>query len=406
MKWGFNWELGPFESWDALGFKETAERIQKDGTPLPAWVSEMLKAGVTGFYRDNNSEFYDPFAKSWKKVQTSARALRLPKRDEARRVVEHNDSATLFDIGDGVYCVEFHSKMNSVDADNTAMMIRGVEKAEQDGVGLVIANEATDAFSAGANLFLILMGARDPEQWPMIEQTVKAFQDANQRLKFANVPVVAAPFGLTLGGGAEIAMGAQAIRGHAELYMGLVELGVGLIPGGGGNKELLWRLTSHIRENEDLFPAIQRTFETIAMAKFSMSAAEAKEMGFLAASDKITFNRDQLIYDAKQTALAMASTGFRPMRPRSFRVGGTAAFANLQAGLWAMEQSHQVSEHDRKIATKLAFVLTGGNVPANARVSEQHLLDLEREAFMSLIGEEKTQARMEAMLTTGKPLRN
>jgi 3-hydroxyacyl-CoA dehydrogenase len=188
--------------------------------------------------------------------------------------------------------------------------------------------------------------------------------------------------------------------------MGLVEIGVGLIPGGGGNKEILWRNTGHLRENEDIFPGIQRTFETIALAKVSTSGAEAKDLGLLAPSDRITFNREQLIFDAKQTVLAMALTGFRPTRPRFLRVGGRPAFANLQAALWAMEQGHQISEHDRKIATKLANVITGGDVPANAKVTEQHLLDLEREAFMSLVGEEKTRERMQYMLMNGKPLRN
>lgn len=405
MRWGFNWELGPFETWDALGFKATVERMKKNGLALPAWVDEMLAAGIEAFYRADGNEFYDPHAKAWKKVATTARALKLPRRDDAKKVVEHNDSATLFDIGDGVFCVEFHSKMNSVDADNTALLIRGVEKAEQDGVGLVIGNESSDAFSAGANLMMVLMAA-NAEEWGQLEETVKTFQDANQRLKFANVPVVAAPFGLALGGGCEIALGAQAIRAHVELYMGLVELGAGLIPGGGGTKEILWRYTQGVRDGDDLFPSIQRAFEQIGLAKVSMGAVEAREMGLLAASDRITFNRDQLLFDAKQTVLAMQLTGFRPTRPRTFRVGGTAAYANLSAGIWAMAEAHQISEHDKKIALKLAYVLSGGNVPANSRVSEQYLLDLERAAFMSLVGEEKSKERMASLLTTGKPLRN
>jgi 3-hydroxyacyl-CoA dehydrogenase len=405
MKWGFNWELGPFESWDAIGFKDSVARMKKDGIALPGWVDEMIAAGVTGFYRNDGAEFYDPKSKSWKKTQVSPRALKLPKQDDAKRVVERNDSATLFDIGDGVYCVEFHCKMNAVDADNTEMLIKGVEKAEKEGAGLIIANEATEVFSAGANLMLVLMGANSGE-WTQISDMVNNFQQANQRLKYAGVPVVAAPFGMALGGGCEIALGAQAIRAHCELYMGLVELGVGLIPGGGGNKEILWRNTGHLRESEDIFPGIQRTFETIALAKVSTSASEAKDLGLLAPGDRITFNRQQLIFDAKQTVLAMNLTGFRPTRPRLLRVGGRPAFANLQAALWAMEQGHQISEHDRKIATKLAWLITGGDVPANAKVTEQHLLDLEREAFMSLVGEEKTRERMQYMLMNGKPLRN
>lgn len=404
MQWGFNWELGPFETWDAIGFREAAERMKKDGIALPAFVDQMLEKGATGFYRNGGDEYFDVRTMSYKAVERSPRALRLPRNNE-KKIVSRNDSATLYDIGDGVYCVEFHSKMNAVDGELGRMLMEGVERAENDGAGLVIGNESTQAFSAGANLFLILMAANS-EEWSQIEDLVRDFQQVNQRLKYANVPVVAAPFGLTLGGGAEIAMGAQAIRAHAELYMGLVELGVGLIPGGGGNKELLIRLSSNVRDNEDLFPSLQRVFETIAMAKVSMSAAEARDLGFLTPSDRVSFNRDQLIYDAKQDVLAMQATGFRPTRPRTVRVGGTQAFANLQAGLWSMQEAHQISEHDRKIATKLAFVLTGGNVPANTRVTEEYLLDLEREAFMSLVGEEKTKERMSAMLMTGKPLRN
>jgi 3-hydroxyacyl-CoA dehydrogenase len=406
MRWGFGWELGPFESWDAIGFKEATARMKKDGISVPAFVDEMIASGVTGFYRNDGAEFYDPSTKGWKKTQFSNRSFKLPKKDK-NALVDTNDSASLWDIGDGVFCVEFHCKMNAVDGDNTAMMMKGVDKAEKDGVGLIIANEAPEVFSAGANLFLVLMAA-NAEEWGQLEKTVKDFQDANQRLKHANVPVVAAPFGLTLGGGAEIALAAQAIRAHCELYMGLVEIGVGLLPGGGGNKELLWRNTGHLPDGTDVFPGIQKTFETIALAKVTSSggAGEAKEVGFLTASDKITFNREQLIFDAKQTAIAMSITGFRPTRPRVFRVGGRPAFANLQAALWAMQQAHQVSDHDMKIALKIANVLTGGNVPANAKVSEQYLLDLEREAFMSLVGEEKTKERMQHMLMNGKPLRN
>jgi 3-hydroxyacyl-CoA dehydrogenase len=365
----------------------------------------MLAAGVSGFYRNDGAEFYDPIAKAWKSVPVSPRALKLPKQSDAKRVVESNDSASLLDIGDGVFCVEFHSKMNAVDGNITEMLVKGVEHAEKDGVGLVIGNESSDAFSVGANLVLIGMAA-DAQEWGQINDVVKAFQDANQRLKYAGVPVVAAPFKMAFGGGCEIALGAQAIRAYCELYMGLVEVGVGLLPGGGGNKEVLWRNTGHLRDTEDIFPGIQRAFETIALGKVSSSASDAKDMGLLAQSDRVTFNREQLIYDAKQTVLAMAMTGFRPTRPRLVRVGGRPAYANLQAAVWAMEQAHQASAHDRKIAMKIATVLTGGDVPANAKVTEQHLLDLEREAFLSLVGEEKTKERIVYMLQNNKPLRN
>lgn len=404
MRWGFNWEIGPFQKWDAVGFKVVAEKMKAAGLTLPAWVDEMLAAGVESFYRNAESEFYDPLAKSWKKVPFSDRVLRLPKRND-KRAVQSNDSATLFDIGDGVFCVEFHSKMNSVDSDNIQLIVDGLARAEKEGQGLVIGNEASDAFSAGANIGLMLGAARS-EEFGEIEAMSKGMQDALMLIKHANVPVVAAPFGLTLGGGAEVALGAQAIRAHCELYMGLVEVGVGLIPGGGGTKEVLWRLTSGVRAEDDLFPAIQRAFEIVGMAKVSMSASEAKNMGLLAPSDRITFNREQLIHDAKATVIAMNIAGFKPTRPRLLRVGGRPAYANLMAGLWSMEQAHQISAHDRKIAMKLSYVLTGGDVPANTKVTEQYLLDLEREAFMSLIAEPMSQDRMEHMLVKGKPLRN
>jgi len=405
MKWGFNWELGPFETWDAMGFAATAARMKKAAIALPKWVDEMVASEVAGFYRNDGTEFYDPLKKQWKKTQRSERSLRLPKRDDPKRVVAHNDSATLFDLGDGVFCVEFHSKMNSVDGDIVAMLNRGLDEAEKSGGGLVVGNEATDAFSAGANLGLIL-GAAHSEEWAGIEQVVREFQAVNQRMKFADVPVVAAPFGLTLGGGAEITLGAQAVRAHVELYMGLVEVGVGLIPGGGGTKEVLWRFTQGLPDSADLFPHVQRAFEQIGMAKVSMGAMEAKEMGLLTPCDRVSFHREQLLFDAKQTVLAMNLQGFRPQKPRLFRVGGTPAYANLAAGLHGMKEGHMLSEHDYKIGLKLAFVLTGGNVMANTRVTEERLTDLEREAFMSLVGEEKTKERMMYMLQNGKPLRN
>jgi len=410
LRWGFNWELGPFEAWDALGFAATADRMRREGIALPAWVDVMQAAGIEGFYRNDGTDCYDPLASRWRPVVRSARSLRLPTRASDRRVVEANDSGQLLDMGEGVFCVAFRSKMNSVDPDNTLLLLRGIERAEQEGVGLVLGNEAPDAFCAGANLFLVVATANqavdEPALWSSLEEQVRTFQGTVQRMRHASVPVVAAPFGLTLGGGCELALGAQAIRAHAELYMGLVEVGVGLIPGGGGTLELLWRLTGGLREGEDMFPAIQRTFETIGMAKVSMSAAEAREMGFLGPCDRVSFNREQLLFDARETVLSLVRTGHRPARPRTLRVGGTAAFANLQAGLWSMREAHQISEHDHLIALKLARVLTGGDVAAGTRRTEQEMLDLEREAFMSLLGEEKSRERMMHMLTTGKPLRN
>lgn len=403
MRWGFNWDLGPFETLDAIGVKEFVERMKKEGRTV-APVIEQVANGPGAFYPKKGSTFFDVKTSSEKTVPVNPRVLTLPRQDE-KKVVKRNDSATIWDIGDGILCVEFTSKMNSVDADNIQMLNDAIDLAEKDFQGIVIGNEAATAFSAGANLFLILLAARE-KQWDQIEKTVKDFQDVNQRLRNCWVPVVAAPFGLTLGGGAEIAMAADAIRAHAELYMGLVEVGVGLIPGGGGCKEIIFRTMEGIPDNVDPFNPVQNAFQTVGMGKVSFSAEMAREMNFLSPRDGVTLSREQLLRDAKETALGMAKAGYRPPRPRTVRVAGENGLATIKVGLWSMEQAGQISEHDRKIGTQLARVLCGGNVAAGTRVTEQQFLDLEREAFLSLAGEEKSQARMEYMLTHNKPLRN
>ncbi len=402
MRWGFNWDLGPFETLDAIGVKEFAERMKKEGRKV-APVIEQVANGPGRFY-PKASTFFDVKTKSEQIVPVNPRVLALPRHDE-KKVVKRNDSATIWDIGDGVLCVEFTSKMNSVDADNIQALNDAIDLAEKDFQGIVIGNEAASAFSAGANLFLILLAARE-QQWEQIEKTVKDFQDVNQRLRNCWVPVVAAPFGLTLGGGAEIAMAADAIRAHAELYMGLVEVGVGLIPGGGGCKEIVFRTMEGIPDNVDPFNPIQNAFGTVGMAKVSFSAEMAREMNFLSPRDQVTLSREQLLRDAKETVLGMAKAGYRPPRPRTVRVAGESGLATIKVGLWSMEQAGQISEHDRKIGTQLARVLCGGDVASGTRLTEQQFLDLEREAFLSLAGEEKSQARMEYMLTNTTPLRN
>lgn len=400
MRWGFNWDQGPFEQLDALGVKAVVDRLAKDGEK----VAPVLQAMGDGKFYPTPKTYFDVKAKGAKPVPVNPRAVPLPKEDKSKRV-DFNASATLWDLGDHVLGIEFHTKMNSVDPDLITMLDKAVTEAEKNWAGLVVGNESATTFSAGANILLMLMAAR-AKQWDGIDQAVKNMQNAIMRLRNSDVPVVTAPFGMALGGGAEIAMGADAIRAHCELYMGLVEVGVGLLPSGGGCKELLFRAMSGIPDTMDPFAAIQKAFQAAAMAKVSMSAEEARENGFLAASDAVTMNRDLLIHDAKETVLGMARAGYHRPRPRTVRVAGEGGFAAFKAGLWAMEKGHAVSEHDRKVATAIARVFTGGAVAAGTVVDEQRILDLEREGFLSLIGEEKTQARMEFMLMNNKPLRN
>ena len=404
MRWGFNWELGPFEGWDALGVQETAARIEKDGLQVPALVKSLLASGRTSFYEDDGHRHYDASKKSAVTVPQNPRALAIGSLAKGNELAR-NESASLRDMGDGCLLLDFHAKMNAIDADIVTMMNQAVDLAEEKFEALVVGNEAADAFSAGANLFLVLMAAQGGE-FAQLETMVHEFQQANRRLRESHIPTVSAPFGLTLGGGAEVTLATDAAQAHAELYMGLVEVGVGLVPGGGGVKEMALRHTAGLPDEADLTPHLRRAFEQVAMAKICTSAAEAREARFLDPRDGITFNREFLLHSAKSRALGMARAGYTKPRPRLVRVAGRAGFASLSAALWAMEQQHQISEHDAKIAGKVARILTGGDVPANARVTEQHLLDLEREAFLSLCGEPKTHERISFMLMNNKPLRN
>ncbi len=405
MRWGFNWELGPFEILDALGAPEVAARLEAGGAKPAPMLKDLAASGARLYPSPKTFLDLQAGAKgALRPIPVSARALALPREDKAK-VLRENDSATVWDLGDGVVGLEFHSKMNTIDADLISLMDAAVDEAEARGAGLVVGNEAKDAFSAGANLFLVLMAARE-KQFDAIESLARGFQRAAVRLRNAEVPVVAAPFGMALAGGAEVVLGAGFVRAHAELYMGLVEVGVGLIPAGGGCREMIARAMAGVPDNVDPFLPTQKVFETLAMAKVSTSAENARDLGFLRECDRVTLSREQLLRDAKETALGLSRAGYRRPAPRSVRVAGEAGLANLKLALWSMAQSHQISEHDVKVGTHLARVLCGGSVASGARVSEQHLLDLELEAFLSLCGEEKTQARMEFMLTNNKPLRN
>jgi 3-hydroxyacyl-CoA dehydrogenase len=373
------------------------------GIEPAGWVKEMLKKGRASFYEGDT--YWDPKSQSAKPVPTSPRALSLPKIKAAGGLVFENDGASLYDLGDRVAGLELHSKMNAIDSDIITMIHRAVDEAEKRFDGLVVGNHAPDAFSAGANIFLVVMAAQQGN-WKAIEEMGAQLQSGLMRLKYASVPTVTAPFGLTLGGGAELAMHGAALRANAELYMGLVEAGVGLIPAGGGCKELLARALTELPDDADPFPFIKRIFLNVAMGKVSMSAEEARQMGMLDARDQVTLNRDYLLEDAKQTALGMARAGYRPERRRTFRLPGESGYATFRSNLQMMHAAHQISAHDVVVGSKLAWVLCGGRTSPNQRVTEEYVLGLEREAFLSLCGEEKTRERMQYMLMNNKPLRN
>jgi 3-hydroxyacyl-CoA dehydrogenase len=368
----------------------------------------MLASGAASFYRRREGalEFFDFASGGYAPAPLSPDIILLPSLADRKKEVRRNAGASLYDIGDGVLCVEFHTKMNTVDADIAAMLMEGVDLAEREFAGLVIANHA-EHFCAGANLMLVFLEAQN-KQFGNIETMVKGFQDACMRLRYSGRPVVAAPAGMALGGGTEMCLGADRIRAAAETYMGLVEVGVGLLPAGGGLKEMAIRHLEGIPEGvaADPLPFLRKAFETVGMAKVSTSAKEARELGFLRPTDRITIQRDFLIKDAKNTVLAMNGEGYEMPERRSIALPGRSAFPAFAYGLYTMKAAGQISEHDEKIGRKIASVLTGGDVPPGTKRTEQELLDLEREAFLSLCGEEKTQARIQFMLMKGKPLRN
>jgi 3-hydroxyacyl-CoA dehydrogenase len=411
LRWGFGWERGPFEIWDALGVKETAAKMEAAGLVVPGWVREQIAAQGEGmrFYKKEPSGKVRQLGQrgEFTEVASDPRQISLDSIRAAGGEVERNGSASILDLGDGVFCLEFHAKMNAIDQDIVAMTMKAVDRAEREGVGLVIGNDAPDAFCAGANLFalMIALGQNDTKG---IDDMVVGFQSACQRTRYARVPFVAAPFGLALGGGAEVIMGCQTVRAAAELYVGCVEVGVGLIPAGGGCTELAARASARATDDPtfDLLSLVKVPFETLARARVSVSAEDARDIGYLRQGDSVSMARETVIADAKALVLGQARAGYRPPPPRRIRVIGEAGRGTLRQFLMNLVGAHQISGHDAKISGHLAHILSGGNVPAGATVSEQHLLDLEREAFLSLCGEPKTRERIQHMLTTSKPLRN
>ncbi|MGH9863957.1 MAG: 3-hydroxyacyl-CoA dehydrogenase/enoyl-CoA hydratase family protein [Candidatus Acidiferrales bacterium] len=408
MRWGFNWELGPFEIWDTIGVEPMALMLKMVGKAMPPSVTSLLASGKKTFYESaqGHRSYFDLTTTEYKPVEEPAGIIILKSLKEQSKVVEENFGASLIDLGDGVVCCEFHAKMNSIGGDIVAMLHAGLKRLHTDFEAMVIANQAVN-FSVGANLMLLLVSAQE-EEWDDIHMAVRQFQNVNMAIKYAPRPVVAAPQGMALGGGCEISLHAARIHAASELYMGLVETGVGLIPGGGGTKEMLIRANEHATGGEDLdlFHALKPVFENIAMAKVGTSAEECRALGYLRASDLVAMNRDRLVADAKETAVAMVRAGYHPPAPAQIRVLGEEFIAAAKLAIHQMLRGEYISEYDALVGRKLANILGGGPLSAPQIVSEQYVLDLEREAFVSLCGERNTQARIAHTLKTGKPLRN
>ncbi|WP_319522407.1 3-hydroxyacyl-CoA dehydrogenase NAD-binding domain-containing protein [uncultured Desulfosarcina sp.] len=413
MKWGFNFEMGPFETWDAIGVKESVAKMEADGLTVPESVKAMLAAGNDNFYKTENGKpyFYDFAASAYQPVKISENIISLAGLKADNKTVKSCSSASLVDLGDGVFCCEFHTKMNALNGELITFMGESLDYVDANGVGMVLGNQAggmPGAFSAGADLKQVGMAAKE-NQLDQVEAMIRELHRVVQLEKYSPFPVVAAPFGLALGGGCEVCLAADRIVAHSELYMGLVEIGVGLLPGGGGCLNLWKKMTGDIPApvtDVDLAKFFVPTFMAIAMAKVSMSAAEARANGFLGPKDRIVFNRDYLIGEAKKEVLKMVDEGYAPPVRRPIKVFGAAAQGMIAAELFNMQSAKYVSEYDVFLAKRIATVISGGDVRTNSFVDEEVILNLERETFIDFLKEEKTLARIEHMLTTGKPLRN
>jgi 3-hydroxyacyl-CoA dehydrogenase len=418
MRAGYNWQLGPFEMWDAVGVADTVTRMRAAGERVSPVVETMLANGATTWYGENGSTCYDPTSKGYQAVARPAGVARIADFRASHGVVRGNPGASLIDLGDGIACIELHSKKSAIGDDIMRLITKTLEPASdsvRDFRAFVISSDA-DSFSVGANLMQLLLAAQEGE-WEDVDLTIRAFQRMTQSIKFCPRPVVVAPYALCLGGGTEISLHGARRQAHAELYMGLVETGVGLIPGGGGTKEFALKATdeavrafgdaSRVAISTEIVDTMKQAFETIAMAKVSTSAAEARSLNLLTPDDRITVNRERLLLDAKGAATALADAAYLPPAMRmDIPAAGESVRATLKLGAYIMLQSGYASEHDVKVAGHVAHILCGGRVAPGTRVSEQYYLDLEREAFLSLCGERKTQERIAYTLSSGKPLRN
>jgi len=425
MRLGFNWELGPFELWDAAGVEATVARMKKEGKPVAANVERLLAAGRKNWYTDDpkspsGRKYWELGTEDWEPVQVPAGVWSVTVAKKSNGVVKNNSGASLVDLGDGVGCIEFHSKMNSLGADIISLILQTLKPGGPGDAfdAFVITNDATN-FSVGANLMLLLMSVQE-EEWDDVDLAIRQFQGMTQAIKFSPKPVVSAPFGLCLGGGTEISLHAAARQPHAELYTGLVEVGVGLLPGGGGCKEMLLRAVDGavaarggkvsgdaLAGSIEMLEAMKRAFETIATAKVATSAHEARALGFLNDGDRISMNRERVLSDAKTRVLELVRAGYEPPIPRTdIPAPGESLLATLKMGVHMMRQGDYVTDYEVKLGGKIAEVLCGGIVTPGTLVSEQYILDLEREGFKSLCGEKKTQERIQYTLKTGKTLRN
>ena len=407
MRWGFGWELGPFQKWDILGFTATAKRMKEEGLELPAWIETMLEKKADGFYKIEGGKvsIWDPSTGDYKERVSDPGRITLAHLKAAGATIKSNAGASIVDLGDGVACLEFHSKMNTLGPDIIGMVSKAVAEVQANYDGLVVANQGEN-FSVGANLMLVLQEALEQE-WDDLNIMIAGFQRATMALKYAPVPTVVAPHGLCLGGGAEFVLHGQRTRASAETYIGLVEVGAGVLPAGGGCKELYLRNLERHSNSKDLLPVVQKTFETIGMAKVATSALEARDFGFMRESDGFSINRERLVGDAKAAVISMVKEGWKAGKPLTkIPVMGRAGVAVIESVLHNMQDGKFISEHDRKIGLKVGTIICGGDLTGKQDVSEQYLLDLEREHFLSLLGERKSLERMQAILKTGKPLRN
>ncbi len=410
MRWGYNHELGPFELWDAIGLRESLKVMDNLKLDVPGKITKMLEAGCESFYlkKEDGRYYYDFKTKGYVKLKVNPKIILLPPLKERKKIVRENPSASLVDIGDGVACLEFHTKMNTIDDNVIQMIFDSCDIVEKDFLGMVVANHGAN-FSVGVNLFMVL-DVIGRGEWEIIDRMIKAFQDANMRMKFLKKPVVTAPAGMALGGGCEISMHGARCQPCGETYIGLVEVMAGVIPAGGGTKELMVRFTEEIpadaSEAISSFPAAYNmVFENIGMAKVSTSAADAMELGYIRKTDTVSINRDYQIRDAKEVVLGLSKSYKKP-EPATIFVMGEQFISACKAVLANMRRENLISDHDFHVAMKLAGIIAGGDSKAGTPVSEQKILDLEREAFMSLCGESKTQDRIKHVLKTGKPLRN
>ena len=414
LRWGFNWQLGPFELWDALGVRATADRLEKEGREIPALVEELLRGGNDSFYSTagegakKRPSVFVPASRELEMIEDRQGVILLDDVRMRSEPLRSNPSASVLDIGEGVLCVEFHSKMNTISGETLEMIREGVDAAEQEGyAGLVIGNQASN-FSVGANIKELAAAAVEKD-WKAIDRMIRDFHETVLKVRYSSIPVVGAVQGLALGGGCEIPLACDAVQAAAETYIGLVELGVGLIPAGGGTREMACRAAEAVPPGYpvDSFGFLMRYFENIAMAKTSGSAAEARQLGYLRPIDEISMNRDRALLDARTRVLAMAAQGYRPPAPReSVKVAGEAGIAELRILLSQYAGGGFISEYDEFLAGRFAYALCGGNIDGEFPVSEQYLLELELEVFLGLLGEQKTIERITHTLKTGKPLRN